>query len=99
MRPQHVLLQASISKDPLSLKRWCRGAHDKRFICKPDKKMLKCILKAGGSLVRILTIAPELTGIEDIIAMAKDENIIVSMGHTLADASQIERAIEKELHV
>ncbi|HRT39460.1 MAG TPA: amidohydrolase family protein [Rectinema sp.] len=79
----------------ISEKDGARGAHDKRFICKPDKKMLKCILKAGGSLVRILTIAPELTGIEDIIAMAKDENIIVSMGHTLADASQIERAIEK----
>ncbi len=79
----------------ISEKDGARGAHDKRFICKPDKKMLKCILEAGRPLVRMLTIAPELTGIEDIIAMAKDENIIISMGHTLADASQIERAIEK----
>lgn len=71
-----------------------RGAHDKRYVSLPNTSLLKRILAVGRPLVRMLTVAPELPGIEDVIALAKDEDVIVSMGHTLAQADQIERAIE-----
>jgi N-acetylglucosamine-6-phosphate deacetylase len=77
----------------ISARDGARGAHDLRYVRQPDGAILEAILRAGGNLVKILTLAPELPGVDAIITMACDAGVLVSMGHTLASYDQIERAV------
>lgn len=77
----------------ISPEKGARGAHDPRFIQKADLNILKQLLYAGKNHIRMLTVAPELEGIETLIRAAREHNIIVSMGHSLANYYQIERAV------
>lgn len=70
-----------------------RGALLKDYIQKPSVDMVKSFCKAGGGLVRILTLSPELEGAEDVIRYAVSNGITVSIGHTNASYEETENAI------
>lgn len=60
-----------------------RGAHDAKYILKPDARFVK----EYKDIIKILTIAPE-TDTEELATIreiARDTDVIVSMGHTSAD--------------
>lgn len=78
----------------ISPKDGARGAHDIRYVSVANRELLTEILDAGGSLIKMLTVAPEVPHVEDLIRMACERKVLVSMGHTLATHKQIERAIE-----
>lgn len=78
----------------ISAKDGARGAHEARYVSAADRKFMSNILEIGGSLVKLVTVAPEVEHIEELITMVSERDIVVSMGHTLASEKQIERAIQ-----
>ncbi|KAI8967293.1 hypothetical protein BDF20DRAFT_908495 [Mycotypha africana] len=51
-------------------------------------------LKKGGKAVRIMTVAPEIEGILDVIPQLVDRDITVSIGHSAATISQAEEGVK-----
>jgi N-acetylglucosamine-6-phosphate deacetylase len=60
-----------------------KGIHDGAYVRQTDEAMVQRILKAGGSVVRILTLAPEVVS-PHIIRQFAEAGILVSAGHTHA---------------
>lgn len=78
----------------ISGKDGARGAHNKRYVASADRKVLECILDTAGPLLKLFTVAPEVPHVVDLITMAIERDVVVSMGHTIASHKEIERAIE-----
>lgn len=70
-----------------------RGVHPLEWIAAPSLELLACFTAAGG--VRILTLAPEVAGALDLVAAARQQRIVVSMGHTDANGEQAAEAIRR----
>lgn len=58
----------------------------------PDPDILRQFYDASEGLLKIITVAPELKGIEHVIDKAYQLGVTVSMGHTGANAKQAEEA-------
>ena len=59
-----------------------KGAQDAKYILKPDAEFVK----KNADIIRIITLAPEEdAGFGEIRKMARDTDVVVSMGHTSAD--------------
>ncbi len=72
-----------------------RGAHDPTCVIAGDVSVMKRLITLCGPYLKMITVAPEVARIVQIIEMAADHSVIVSMGHTLASPQQIEQAVEK----
>lgn len=59
-----------------------RGVHDPRSLQLPDPVLLDRLLTAGRGAVRVLTLAPELTGGMDLLRHAVDAGVQVAVGHS-----------------
>jgi len=70
-----------------------KGAQDEKYIIKPNIKDLNDFIKASGNSIRLITIAPEECPSNVIKHLLKNK-IVVSMGHSNAKASDVERAIK-----
>jgi N-acetylglucosamine-6-phosphate deacetylase len=71
-----------------------KGAHDERFIRKPDVELFDRLLAAADGALRLITLAPELPGAHDLMAAARAASVAVSIGHTDATYDEAMRAIE-----
>ena len=71
-----------------------RGAHLERFVQSPRRDLLERLLAAAGGSLRLLTLAPELTGALELIAAARAASVAVAIGHTDATYEEAERAVE-----
>jgi N-acetylglucosamine-6-phosphate deacetylase len=69
------------------------GAHDPRMIRPPDSADLNTLLAAGP--VSQVTLAPELPGAAALIEALVARGVIVSLGHTEADAATAHRAFDR----
>lgn len=72
-----------------------KGAFEIQHLCKPDKVLFSEWLDAGGGLVKMITIAPELPGADKVIELAVEKKVCVSGGHTAASYEEMCRAIEQ----
>ncbi len=70
-----------------------RGAHDRRWVRHADLEYLRQLLDWAGGQVRLLTVAAEVDGIEELIEYAANEGVTVSLGHQMADSEAIDRAV------
>lgn len=70
------------------------GAHRPEWLLKPDIAIFDRwqALAEGG--IRILTLAPELEGAIELTRHAARQGVVVSLGHHMADAASIARAIK-----
>ncbi len=59
-----------------------RGVHDPAALQRPDPVLLDLLLAAGRGAVRVLTLAPELTGGMDLLRRAVDAGAHVAVGHS-----------------
>ncbi len=69
-----------------------KGAQDAKFILKPEAKFVK----EYADVIRVITLAPE-TDTEDFAAireMARNTDVVISMGHTSADYETAMRGTE-----
>ncbi|HKV04094.1 MAG TPA: N-acetylglucosamine-6-phosphate deacetylase [Candidatus Acidoferrales bacterium] len=71
-----------------------RGVHPPDAIARPSMEILNKFLEAADGLVKILTLAPEISGAKELIAHAVAAKIVVSLGHTDADYDQARAAIQ-----
>jgi N-acetylglucosamine-6-phosphate deacetylase len=71
-----------------------RGTHPKTSLAKPDTGALREILSAGRGRIRLITLAPELSGALDLVPLALEEGVQVSMGHSAASFEEAKRGAD-----
>jgi N-acetylglucosamine-6-phosphate deacetylase len=72
------------------------GAHPPAARRDPDPELLARLLAAGP--VRMMTIAPELAGADDLIATLRRRGVTVSCGHSDATAAEANAAFDLGVH-
>jgi N-acetylglucosamine-6-phosphate deacetylase len=70
-----------------------RGAHPRQHVRPPDWDEFRRLQEAAGSLLRLITLAPELEGAIRFIERLVDAGIVVALGHTTASAARIREAV------
>ncbi|WP_413737325.1 N-acetylglucosamine-6-phosphate deacetylase [Sodalis sp. RH21] len=71
-----------------------RGAHDKAFVKAPDWALFQRWQQAAEGKIRLLTLSPEWPDAAAFIRRCVQARVIVSLGHTAADADQIAAAVD-----
>jgi N-acetylglucosamine-6-phosphate deacetylase len=69
-----------------------RGAHNAAWIISPDPETVDALLTAGAGLVRVVTLAPEISGAIAAIEQLTAAGVIASVGHSDATAAQVAAA-------
>ncbi len=70
-----------------------KGAMDEKFILSPAREVLDQLIEHAQGLLRLITLAPEMEGSEEVITYAVSKGLTVSMGHTDATFEQARAAI------
>ena len=70
------------------------GAQDPRYLIPPDRAAFASLVDAARGHLRMVTIAPELTGALDLIRDAVDAGVTAAIGHTDATAAEASAAID-----
>lgn len=71
-----------------------RGAHPKAHISDPDWEEFYRLYKLSNGLLRLVTVAPELTGGLEFIKKASQTGLIVGLGHCAPDPEIIDAAAD-----
>jgi len=70
-----------------------RGVHPVEHLLPPRTETFESFWQASRGHIRIVTIAPELHGAEELIAIAAKRGVCVSLGHSDADFATAQRAV------
>ena len=70
-----------------------KGAQPLEYVASPDVAVFDEYNKASGNAIRIVTLAPEVAGSEDLIRHLTENGIVSSIGHTGAKYEDIDNAI------
>jgi len=70
-----------------------RGAHDAMWVRKPDVAWLEELLRLADGKVRLITIAADQDGAEDLARCAVSHGATVSLGHHMANEQDLERLV------
>jgi N-acetylglucosamine-6-phosphate deacetylase len=71
-----------------------RGAHDAQWVRRPDVGYLQELLGLAQGTVRLVTIAADQEGAEELSRYASSHGVAVSLGHHLADEQALERLVK-----
>ncbi|WP_254773761.1 N-acetylglucosamine-6-phosphate deacetylase [Microbacterium sp. cf046] len=71
-----------------------KGAHDPTLLCAPEPTAVERLLAAGRGTVRQVTLAPELPGAHDAIALVVGAGAAAAVGHTGADLATTRAAFD-----
>jgi N-acetylglucosamine-6-phosphate deacetylase len=71
-----------------------KGAHTEALLRAPDAASVDRLVEAGRGTIRQVTLAPELPGAEDAIRRFAAAGVVVSVGHTDADAATTRRGFD-----
>lgn len=69
-----------------------RGAHPEQYLLPLTVENIKRTLGEYSHIVKVITLAPELDSSNSAITYLRDRDITVSLGHSLATASQAKQA-------
>jgi len=70
-----------------------RGAHDRRYVQKPDWELFQRWQEAANGKIKIITLSPEWPDSARFIEKCTASGVIVSIGHTSATTAQIRNAV------
>lgn len=70
------------------------GAHRPSCVREPDCGFFDEIMANCGNYVKLLTVAPEVPGMDELISHASAKGVVVSCGHQLAGAEDLDRAVK-----
>ena len=70
-----------------------RGAHSKQWVRKPDASYLEKLIDLAQGTLRLLTIAADREGAEDLSRCATSHGVAVALGHHLAKEQDLERLV------
>lgn len=65
-----------------------RGTHKAANVAAPDAKLLERWIRSSAQSIRLMTVAPEVEGIDPVLGLAQDSGIAVGMGHSNATFEQ-----------
>jgi len=68
-----------------------RGAHNPKYIRKPDLDYFRQMLEWSQGTVKLLTLAADAPGAEELTCYAVEQGIVVSLGHHLATQDDLKR--------
>lgn len=71
-----------------------RGAQRERHIRPIDMGEMRELLAAARGHARMVTFAPELTGVEPFLELLLEHGVVPSMGHSLAEEEDVLRAVD-----
>ena len=71
-----------------------KGAHPQEYLLELTVDTLKKVLGKYQSIIKIITLAPELDSTGETISYLKSQGIIISLGHSLATESQAIKAFD-----
>lgn len=71
-----------------------KGAQPLQYVTLPDVKTFDEYNAASGNSIKIVTLAPEAEGAEELIRHLKSNGIVASIGHTGAGVEEVQRAIQ-----
>ncbi len=71
-----------------------KGAQPLSFIASPDLAAFDEYNEASGGCIKVVTLAPEVEGMDKLIAHLQEKRIVASVGHTAATSAQVGEAIE-----
>jgi N-acetylglucosamine-6-phosphate deacetylase len=74
------------------------GAQPREYVRDFDAAEWAEWIETAAGTIRLLTCAPERPGAEALLRAAGAANVVVSVGHTDADAAQTERALDAGAH-
>jgi N-acetylglucosamine-6-phosphate deacetylase len=77
----------------ISLEDGPRGAHPKHWVRPPDIREFHRWQDAAGGRIRLVTLAPEWPGAARYIEAVVAQSVVVSIGHTAAEAHHIAEAV------
>lgn len=72
-----------------------RGAHPAEYLLPLTLDSVKRVLGDYASVVKVMTLAPELDETGEVIPYLRSLGIIVSLGHSLATAAQAQHALDR----
>jgi len=78
----------------LSIEPGAYGVHNPDYIRKPDIEFLDKLIEWAHGKIRMLTIAAEIDGADEIIRYAVNHGITVSLGHQMALEEDLDRAVK-----
>ncbi|HON91804.1 MAG TPA: amidohydrolase family protein [Sedimentisphaerales bacterium] len=70
-----------------------RGAHDARWVRDPDPAYLDELIRLADGKIRLLTIAADQKGADELSRHAISRGIAVSLGHHMADEADLARLV------
>ena len=70
-----------------------KGAQPLEYVAVPDVETFKAYNEASGNAIKIVTLAPDVEGAQELIKYLSENGIVASIGHTGAKCANIEKAI------
>ena len=72
-----------------------RGAHPEEYLQPLSLDRVQKLLEPYVDVIAIVTLAPEMESTADVIPWLRSQNIVVSLGHSLANAAQTQTAFSQ----
>lgn len=69
-----------------------RGAHHERLLHSPTDEEIRLLLSEGNGIVKRITAAPELDGVDTLAGSMRPNGVIMSLGHSDADCETAMKA-------
>jgi N-acetylglucosamine-6-phosphate deacetylase len=77
----------------ISAQEGARGAHDAEYVRGPDVGLLERLIGWADNRIKLITIAADAKGADDLARYATDKGIAVSLGHQMATERDLERLV------
>ncbi|MEL4895900.1 N-acetylglucosamine-6-phosphate deacetylase [Crocosphaera sp. Alani8] len=71
-----------------------KGAHPDQYLLTPSVEAIEWLLEDYEYIVKVITLAPELDLTDEVISYLCSRGIIVSLGHSQANAQQAKKAFD-----
>ena len=70
------------------------GAQPLEYVAEPLVDIFKGYQEVSGNTIKLVSLAPEVEGAEELIKYLKSQNIVASVGHSAAGYDDVEKAVK-----
>lgn len=69
-----------------------KGMQNEKYLRHPNLEEMKCVFQEAGSLIKMVTIAPELPGGLELISFLKEQGVVIAVAHSDATYEEAKQA-------